>query len=191
MAGRISTLFNPSHSLSFPLPSSTLVLLFSFPSSLALFASSPLLSSPPLVRPVLPRASACTARHIHTDKMAYTVPVVQIAGNCSPRRGLSSSSSSAFVERGEGPGRSLESVWNCEFYDLQTWSFIRVYGSGRAGNELRTAPVTSADQPRDNCTPRTHDLLPRFTISSGFDGEGSRGKNSPRFRSNRNLNKAI
>lgn len=89
VAGRISTLFNPSHSLSFPLPSSTLVLLFSFPSSLALFASSPLLSSPPLARPVLSRASACTARHIHTDKMAYTVPVVQIAGNCSPRRGLS------------------------------------------------------------------------------------------------------
>lgn len=53
-------------------------------------SSRPLLSSsPPLVRPVLPRASACTARHIHTDKMAYTVPVVQIAGNCSPRRGLS------------------------------------------------------------------------------------------------------
>lgn len=40
-----------------------------------------------------------------------------------------------------------------------------IYGKERG--ELRSAPVTSADQPRDNCTPRTYDLLPRFTISSG------------------------
>lgn len=104
-----------------------------FPSFFAVCSfESCILSSP---RPPTACSPARSYAHLHaprvtyTDKMAHTVPVVQIAGNCSPRRGLSSS---AFVEgrKGEGPGRSLvESVWNCEFYDLQTRSFIRVYGS--------------------------------------------------------------
>lgn len=102
VADWISTLFNssPSRSLSFPLPSSFVLLLLAVCS----FESC---SLSPLV--LFSRASACTARHIHRqDGVTYTVPVVQIAGNCSPRRGLSSSAS---VEGREGEGQAeVESV---------------------------------------------------------------------------------
>lgn len=60
----------------------------------------------------VPQASAgfsrAFVRHLHalrvtyTDKMAYTLFVVQIAGNCSPRRGLSSSANETRNEREKG-----------------------------------------------------------------------------------------
>lgn len=61
---------------------------------------------------LVPQASAgfsrAFVRHLHalrvtyTDKMAYTLFVVQIAGNCSPRRGLSSSANETRNEREKG-----------------------------------------------------------------------------------------
>lgn len=100
--------YPPSLTLPRPLRSRFL----SLPPSSSFFspcvASSPA-ASPPL-SPLVPfsRASACTARHIHRQDGVHTVPVVQIAGNCRPRRGLSSSAS---VEGREGEGQAeVESV---------------------------------------------------------------------------------
>ena len=60
--------------------------------------------------------------------MAEQELVVQIAGNCSSRTLLSNVQWSAFATvntRTLRAGRTA-SVWNCEFYDLQTWFFIRI-----------------------------------------------------------------
>lgn len=109
-------------------------------------ASSP--ASSPL--PLLSSTACSPARlyaHLHaprvtyTDKMAYTVPVVQIAGNCSPRRGLSSS---AFVEgrKGEGPGPTRERVklrilW---FTNVILYKGIWIYGKERGEPQVKIRP---------------------------------------------------